>query len=51
MAESNRLVAGEVGPCLDGAQGIEDQKELIESLKGEVVESLLFERVVKAHMA
>jgi hypothetical protein len=51
MAESNLLLAGEMVPCLDGVQGVEEKNEVLESLKGEVVDTLVFARAVKAHMA
>jgi len=51
MAESNHLVAGEVGPLLHDIEDFSERKDLMENLKSDIVEALLHERVVKAQMA
>jgi len=51
MAESNHLLAGEVGPLLHDVENLSERKDLVENLKSDIVETLLHERFVNAHMA
>jgi hypothetical protein len=48
LNESNHLLAGEVGPVLDGSESISERRELIGQLKQDIVESLIQERIIKA---
>ena len=48
LAESNNLLAGEVGPILDEAQGNVEKRETITRLKNDVIESLVTDRIIKA---
>jgi hypothetical protein len=47
LGECNHLLAGEVGPILDVGSPVE-RKELIGKLKGDIVESLITDRILKA---
>jgi predicted thioredoxin/glutaredoxin len=49
LAESNRSLAEEIGPLLEGVERSIDQKEIIDSLKRDIVHSLINERVMKAN--
>jgi len=51
VAESNHLLAGEVGPLLHDIEDVSERKDMVESLKCDIVETLLRERVAKEHMA
>jgi len=48
LGESNHLLAGEVGPILEGVEGIIERREIIGKLKGDIVKSLINERIMKA---
>ena len=48
LGESNHLLAGEVGPILEAVEGTVERRELIGKLKGDIVESLINERIMKA---
>jgi hypothetical protein len=48
LGESNRSFAGEFGPVLDGVERSTDQREIIEKLKNDIVQSLINERVTRA---
>jgi hypothetical protein len=49
LAESNRSLAEEIGPLLEGVERSIDQKEIIDRLKDDIVHSLINERVMKAN--
>lgn len=48
LAESNNLLAGEVGPILNEAQGNVERRETITRLKNDIIESLVTDRIIKA---
>ena len=48
LAESHHLLAREVEPALDEAEGSVERREAITKLKSDIVESLVTERIIKA---
>lgn len=48
LGESNRLLAGEVGSALEGAESVSERREVVGKLKGDIVESLIHERIIAA---
>lgn len=51
MGETNHLLAREVGPILHGVEDASERKDIVENLKRDIVETLLHEKVIKAHVA
>ena len=48
LAESNHLLVGEVGPVLEEADGATERRESITRLKGDIAQSLVDERIIRA---
>jgi hypothetical protein len=47
LAEGNRMLAGEITPIFNGVEN-ENKREIVEKLKGDIVRSLVNERILKA---
>jgi hypothetical protein len=47
LAEGNRMLAGEITPIFNGVEN-ENKREIVERLKGDIVGSLVNERISKA---
>ena|ERR1700736_5014025 len=45
---SNQLFTGEIAPLLDGVQGADNRREVIQKLKDDIVQSLVNERIRNA---
>jgi hypothetical protein len=50
LSESNHLLAGEVSPILGETQSLVERREALEQLKGDIVNVLVNERIIKAKM-
>ena len=48
LAESNHMLAGEIGPALSEAEGVVERRQQLERLKEDIVRVLVDERIGKA---